>query len=249
MSFYTHNERVYVHSVESYLKRFEEGYFDIDFSGDLDELVKALREKAETGLAYRYAYACRLIDVDQEATAFQIMQGLVDDGFDRANIGLSYCYTLGKGTEVDYAKALACLKAIEDKDYAPANQNLALAYYYGRGVAVDYGKALEYAEKAADQGMAKSGLTAVKILERKSTVDLEPVDSADVFRLSLKAARNGNLDAMDAVAAYYESGIGCQEDPIAAAAWRRQKTSIEFDFGGEFDGVFEKLNVEDGDQD
>ena len=116
-NYYTKCQRVYVHSVEKYLARFEEGYYDIHFDGDLDELLKVLREKAENSMEYRYTYACRLMDAGQEEASFHIVQGLVEDGFDRANIALNYCYTLGKGVEEDYDKALAALKAIEDKDY------------------------------------------------------------------------------------------------------------------------------------
>lgn len=67
----------------------------------------------------------------------------------KAFTNLGYMYERGKGTEINYQKALFWYKKGAEKNYAPAINNLAHMYQKGYGVEKDHIKAVNYLRQAA----------------------------------------------------------------------------------------------------
>lgn len=74
-------------------------------------------------------------------------------GNENAQSNLGYCLLLGKGTHVDYSKALQWFS--EASNYSAFAQcGVGLIYGLGKGVDVDFIKAFKYFDKAANSGHA-----------------------------------------------------------------------------------------------
>jgi TPR repeat protein len=146
------------------------------------------------------------------------------DAAESGNIGaqaeLGAWYALGEMTEKNPTEALKWLTVAADGGSRAAQYNLALIYAQGRGVPKDGETALELLRKAAEQGHADAQYYIGQAY-RDGDMGLAR-DPAEAREWYSKSASQGNVNALNNLAAMCELGLGGPRDDGAALNYFRQ---------------------------
>lgn len=79
-------------------------------------------------------------------------QKSAEQGFEKAQCNLAWCYMTGRGVKQDFLKGVEWYQKAVKQGYAPAQNDLAVCYHNGIGVTQDSNKAAELWQRAAEQG-------------------------------------------------------------------------------------------------
>ena len=156
-----------------------------------------------------------------------------------AQCNTGYAYMYGKGTPIDYSKAVFWFEKAIEKNHAPSISNLGVCYSNGWGVPRDKQKAMELYKRAADLGneQAKKNYEFIKkyLEEQKPNEELakryyeeakpykfmgKTPDYKKAFELHMKAANLGYAPAQFEVGYAYSLGfLGVPRDAKKAFEW------------------------------
>lgn len=166
------------------------------------------------------------------AIALGFIHDTVDDDYQKALIDyqlaadkhspigaydLGLIYENGKGTPVDFKKAVALYQEAADQGHRQAMVQLAGLYFNGQADGTrDEEKALYWYEKAASLG-DRDALYQLGLLSETGVST--KLDFNDALRYYQQAADKGNAKAMLALARMYQYGIGVSKDMQKAAAF------------------------------
>lgn len=150
--------------------------------------------------------------------AFGLMKESAEAGHVPAMAGLAYLHESGTGTKKSRSKAVEWYRRASEKDHAISQFNLAhLLVSLGQqpgeepaSVNARFAEGVEWYRRAAEQGLTRARSAYGIILMRgdyQTTAD--PAKAAPYL---LKAADDGDLEAMNALGLMYESGNGVPRD-------------------------------------
>ena len=155
------------------------------------------RGQCELGCMYENGYGV-LKDLDK---AEELYIKSAEQGNVNAQFLLGKFYDSG----LEYEKALDWYKKAAEKNVAEAYYNIAAFYIFGNGIPKDTTKAYDYYLKAAELGhVVAQDLVARKFFKS------EEYDKA--LEWSVKAAKQGNTDALRRIGIMYEYGYGVSKD-------------------------------------
>lgn len=110
----------------------------------------------------------------------------------KAFTNLGYMYEKGKGTVIDYEKALFWYKKAAETKYAPAINNLAHMYQKGNGVEKDYEMAVKYLFQAAKLKDSVAWFNLGMAYQRGKGVEKNIKEAINCYK---KASKYGNKTA------------------------------------------------------
>ena len=147
--------------------------------------------------------------------AFEIHKNLAENGFGKSQYHVAYSYFEGIGTEKDDKTAFEWFSK------GAQNGNVLCQYYTGYcyanaiGTKADEKKAIEWYTRAAEQGH----IVSRQIVEDVTGEKIKPKQDDSPFESYLRAAKNGDADAMFIVGRCYLDGVGTEKDPTEARTW------------------------------
>ncbi len=161
------------------------------------------------------------------ATALTELLPLAKQGDPKAQQILGEMYANGLGVDQDYAAALKWDQLSAEQDFAPAMADLGDLYYYGNGVPEDQAEALKWYKKGADKGDPAAEYAYGLIFHDGSAGQKQ--DFGTAFNWFLRAAAQGDAEAINMVGYMHDSGEGMPEDPKEAYRWYRKAAEKGYD--------------------
>jgi TPR repeat protein/S1-C subfamily serine protease len=160
-------------------------------------------------------------------TALSELLPLAKQGDPKSQHILAEMYADGLGVDQDYAAALKWNKLSAEQDYAPAMADLGDLYYYGNGVHEDQAEALKWYQKGAEKGDPAAEY-AYGLLFHDGSAGLKQ-DFGTAFNWFLRAAAQGDAEAINMVGYMHDAGEGMPEDPKEAYHWYRKAAEKGYD--------------------
>lgn len=174
--------------------------------------VPAIRAGALNRLGILYE---RALGVAQDhRLAFDHFRRAADLGnrYAQANIGDFYAY--GLGVVQNNQLALKWYRSAALQDVPPACNALGWAYLQGLGVPRSPSDALLWYERGADLGSPNAAYQIGWIYG-----NVEPINYIDAMRWYRIAAAHKHREAQNNIGAFYEAGLGVEQDDVQAAYW------------------------------
>ena len=151
-------------------------------------------------------------DENKQAEAFSLYEKAAELGHTNAQYHYGSMYYTGKGTAVDYVKALYWSEKAAEQGHAKAQDLCYVMYSTGRGTAADEARAMYWSEKAAQQGDAMDQAAHGYRCHRKG-------DKAKALYWLEKAAEQGYPPSQTACGIMYYDGEGTARDRAKAKLW------------------------------
>ena len=139
-----------------------------------------------------------------------------EQGDPEAQYQLALCYTNGKGTNRDDAKAVEWYKKSAEQGYSFAQNYLGYCYQHGLGVTKDYATAFEWYKKSAAQGNAAAQNNLGICYANGQGVAQNETTAFEWYR---KSAEQGNMYGQYDLADCYYQGRGVNKDYSKAVEW------------------------------
>ncbi|MDN4544654.1 MULTISPECIES: tetratricopeptide repeat protein [unclassified Pseudomonas] len=153
----------------SYMMSFADSYGYEDTLALIDRIEAS---QSQQGRALRAsAYMVRNWRILDPHKAYDIIRGLLAEGYQNANLNLGELYSMGGLDEVDQLKAIETYERLADQGSASAFYRIATIYGRGRGICNDKIRAYAYAKIAVDYGE----LGAIKYLNELQA-EISPAD-------------------------------------------------------------------------
>lgn len=183
----------------------------------------ALADVTENDSAVRFEEARAILqraDVapDEAGRAFGLMMGSANGGHVPAIAGVAYLYESGIGTNKSRSKAVEWYRRAAETGHPISQFNLAHLLVTHRqqegeepaSVNARLAEGVEWYRRAADQGLTRAlSAYGVILMRGDYQTTAEPAKAA---RYLLKAANDGDLEAMNALGLMYQSGNGVPRD-------------------------------------
>lgn len=169
------------------------------------------------GVFYEHGYA---VDKD-EKIAFQWYYKSASQRFPQAQHNLAVMYSDGKFVKKNEREAFNWLWKAANQGFSISQLGLATAYANGKGVKKDFAKAMEWGKKAADQNLSSAQLFLGKLY---SSVE-GGGKYAEAVKCYQEAIKQGNSEAMIALAMCYRSGVGVPQSEKIARQWYQEAIS------------------------
>ena len=158
-------------------------------------------------------------DSTTSPSAFARLLALANDGHMIAQSKVGFYYTMGKGVEMDEAKAVEWYRKAADQGCSRAQNNLGLCYENGKGAEMDNVKAVEYYGKAAEEGHSRAQNNLGLCYENGKGVEMDEAKAVEWYR---KAAAQGHSGAQNNLGLCYENGKGVEMNKAKAVEWYRK---------------------------
>ncbi|MHC4943792.1 MAG: tetratricopeptide repeat protein [Planctomycetota bacterium] len=139
----------------------------------------------------------------------EALKELAESGIAQAQFTLSCYYQMGKGVEKNIEEFVKWCRKAADQDHGMALFNLAGAYYNGDGVEKDLLKSMHLYSKSEECGYPGGKGPAAAV-------------SREIMRdppLTLRLAKEGDLEAMFMMGNHYRKGNEVEEDVQKAFDW------------------------------
>lgn len=160
--------------------------------------------------------------------AFGLMKESAEAGHVPAMAGLAYLYESGIGTKPSHTDAVEWYRRAAEKDHAISQFNLAHLLVSrsqqpgeeAASVVARHAEGVEWYRRAADQGLTRACSAYGIILMRGDyQITADPAKAAPYL---IKAADDGDLEAMNALGLMYQSGNGVPRDLATAETFLRR---------------------------
>ena len=202
----------------------------------------------EVGRCYDYGNGTE----EDPVKAFEWYLKAAEQGYEKAQYEVGLCYACGYGTEEDPVKAFEWYLKASEQDNTDAQYEVGKCYEKGYGIEKNPKKAFEWYMKAAEQDNDKAQYKIGVCYEigyfAETPIDLElgktnieiagtPVDLESAYKWYLKAAENGNGQAMCYVGRCFFYKIGVKQDFNESVKWYNMAVENGYDAANLFLGI------------
>ncbi|MBA9859633.1 tetratricopeptide repeat protein [Ralstonia insidiosa] len=130
----------------------------------------------------------------------------------------------------DYSTAMALWRPLAEEGNAAAQTGMGILYENGREVVKSEAQAVAWYQKAAAQGDAEAEYRlGQRYVQGPLSTSSFPRDVPRGLTLMKKAADQGHVRSMEAIAEYYRNGLfGVRKDAVEATAWHRRAAELGY---------------------
>ena len=172
----------------------------------------------------QFQNAKKLIDDKKYQEAISILTPLAENNFPSALLEMGKIYDFGKGTNIDYPKAMDLYIKAAKLGNPEAHQRIGALYDFGDGVDINHSKAMDWYLKAVELGDPGAHRSIGFLYEFGDGVD---VDSSKAMDWYLKAAELEDPVAHLRIGVLYYFGDGVDVDYSKAMDWYLKAAELE----------------------
>jgi TPR repeat protein len=151
-----------------------------------------------------------------DAEAFKRCLEAAKQGDAVAQFNIGWFYDLGRGANMDKAKAVEWYRKAAEAGLPAAQFNLGWSYSHGEGVQEDRVEAVKWYRKAAEQGLPAAQFNIGLSYSHGEGVKEDKAEAVKWYR---NAAKQGDASAQSKLGWCYDVGEGLKENKAKAVKW------------------------------
>ena len=153
--------------------------------------------------------------------SLELHRKLAENGFGKSQYHIAYAYFEGEGLEKNDKKAFEWFAKGAENGNVLCQYYTGYCYQNGVGTKADKAKAMTWYKRAAEQGHTLSR----NIVESETGEKVVHAGEESPFESYLRAAKDGDADAMFIVGRCFLDGVGTEKDVNEARRWFNKAAS------------------------